>query len=86
MTDLGTVSNTTNDGSGLVPLDTSPVVFIFKVTNTKEGQTNFLVQASIIIVGSLYFIMKSETQIRTQYHGISPCFFLSAWSARGYQF
>ena len=55
MTALGTV---TSDGSGLVPLDTSPVVFIFKVTNLENKQAYILVQASeITIVDSIIVVV-----------------------------
>ena len=40
----------TSDGSGLVPLNTFPVVFIFNVTNLEKGQAYILVQASVITI------------------------------------
>ena len=79
MTALGSF---TSDGSGLVPLNTSPVVFIFKVTTFENGQAHILVQASvitivdsiIIIVVVLYIIRKNETQMNAQHDRISAFF------------
>ena len=53
VTVIGTV---TSNGSDLVPLNISPVVFIFKVTNLEKGQIYFLVQASVMtIIGCIWY-------------------------------